>query len=122
MGIKRLSSTSWLWLAGITFAITISVGFRWVNFTLDRDLYGFGFSIVRYAHSHSAVVLDSFGIVAVVILMGAAAAIIVHRPDLLGLLGALLILLAFWAYLQVALGDSQLLLVLARQSDWWLII
>ncbi len=78
--------------------------------------------MVHYAPGHPPVVLDSFGILAVVILIAAAGSILAHRPGLQGLLGLLLILLTLLAYLRVAVGDSQLLLALARQSDWWLII
>jgi tetratricopeptide (TPR) repeat protein len=110
------------WLAAIAVSIALGLAFRWVNFTLDRDLYGFAFSVRGYSPGHPAFVLSSFGAVALLILLGAAVAVALDNLSLQGWFGALLLVLMFWAYLQVAVGDSRLLLALARQSDWWLII
>lgn len=112
----------WPWCLGIALAIGLTLGFRWVNFTLDRDLNGFAFSLSSYSPSHPAVIFGSFGIVASIILLAAGIAVFFNKPNCQGLLGALLLAVMFWGYLQIAVGDSGLLLALARQSDWWLII
>jgi len=106
----------------ILSAIPLILAFRWVNFTLDADLYGFAFSIFGYAPRHPQIIFASFGVAAALILAAAAVACAANTPGLCASLGSLLVLVMFWAYLRVAVGDAQLLVALARQSDWWLII
>ena len=112
-----------LWGAALTLsAIPAVVLPRWVNFTLDRDLPGYAFSLRGYIPSHSTMSWASFGIVAAVILLVAAVSRLLARPSIVFWSGAALLLLVLVAYLRVAVGDAHLLVALARQSDWWLVL
>jgi hypothetical protein len=112
----------WLKTTAILVVIGLMLCFRWVNFTLDRGLYGFAFSISGYSPTQTTVVIGSFGVVAAGILLCVAAAAVWDQRGLQAFLGVLLLLLMLWVYLRISLGDAKLLLALARQSDWWLII
>jgi hypothetical protein len=106
----------------ILLTIPLVLAFRWINFTLDKDLYGFGFAISGYSPTHPSFCIGSFGVLAAAILLAAAIAYALDIPLICYCSGFLLLLVMFWAYLRVAVGDAPLLIALARQSDWWLII
>jgi hypothetical protein len=119
---RKLGASGWLWCGAMICAGGLMVGFRWVNFTLSKDLYGFAFSFFGYSPNHPTIIVDSFGVAAGIILACTILARILGKPGIQACLGALLILVTLTAYMRVAAGDPNLLLILARQSDWWLII
>ena len=121
-GEARSRRSLWLGAGLILSTIPAVVIPRWVNFTLDRDLAGYAFSLNGYASNHAAVIWTSFGAAAAVILLIAALSRVANKPAITFWSGAALVMLMLVAYLRVAVGDAHLLIALARQSDWWLIL
>jgi hypothetical protein len=90
----------------------------WVAFPLSRELRGLAFSISGYSPGHPPVVPTSFGVLAAIVLVLAAVACLPEKPSsYLCAAGGGLLLIAFWAFLKVALGDAGLLVALAREAE-----
>jgi len=92
----------------------------WINLPFPCRLNGAAFVIVGPygGYSNSAIAWISFGALSAVLLVFAAIASILRQAACLCAAGALLIVLAYWAFLHLALGDAALLFELARGSDW----
>jgi tetratricopeptide (TPR) repeat protein len=120
--VRRASVVEWLGAITLVLCLVPLLVFRWVDFSLSRELYGYAFSIFGYAREHPSFIAGSFGVIAAVLFIAGAAAIILRKPNIQCTVATALFVILEWAYLRLSLGDSNLLVELLRQSNSWLII
>jgi tetratricopeptide (TPR) repeat protein len=116
--IKQASAKHVLGAAAIVVCGATSLVFRWVSFALSDELYGFSFPVVHYSPSHAFITMWSFGVIGGMLFLALAIMVVLRKPGLQCACGGMLVLLLLWAYLQVAVGNAELLFQLARESAW----
>jgi tetratricopeptide (TPR) repeat protein len=105
--------------AGVLFGIFLANFFYWANFTLSKDLPGYGYSIFGYHLDHPRVVILSFGVIISILMLIGGIACLMHWPRLQYFVGCLAVVFTVWAGCRIVLNDANLLLQLSRQTDWW---